>query len=229
MMAGMILALLPFGHARAQEKPDPPTVAPDLQTDTGHSYHHEVLDEGPRQAAYLMRGMPNVHFKISCSTAMAQRFFDQGLGQLHGFWFLEAERSFRQVASFDPKCGMAYWGMAMANLENASRAKDFVALAMDRRDGADDREKRLIEALSARFVEPSEKDVAKDVAKEVVKEVVKDKSKSKKTSGSRFRNYIQAIDKLAQDYPDEIEFKAMLAVQMWEGEKQMLKFQAEWL
>ena len=215
MMAGMILALLPVGHARAQEKPDPPTVAPDLQTDTGHSYHHEVLDEGPRQAAYLMRGMPNVHFKISCSTAMAQRFFDQGLGQLHGFWFLEAERSFRQVASFDPKCGMAYWGMAMANLENASRAKDFVALAMDRRDGADDREKRLIEALSARFVEPSEKDVAKDV----VKEVVKDKSKSKKTSGSRFRNYIQAIDKLAQDYPDEIEFKAMLAVQMWEGEK----------
>jgi len=226
-----ILALLPSGQARSQEKTDVPTISSDLKTDqqsnAGHSYHHEVLDAGPRQAAYLMHGMPNVHFKISCSSAMAQRFFDQGLGQLHGFWYLEAERSFRQVASFDPKCGMAYWGMAMANLENASRAKDFVALAMDRREGADDREKRLIVALSARFDELAEKDLEKDVdkdgAKDVAKKVAKDKSKSKKTSVNRYQEYIQAIDKLSQDYPDEIEFKAMLAVQMWEAEKKNLK------
>ena len=32
----------------------------------------------------------------------AQKFFNQGVGQLHGFWYYEAERSFRQVAGLDP-------------------------------------------------------------------------------------------------------------------------------
>ncbi len=45
-------------------------------------------------------------------------FFDQGVCQLHGFWYFEAERSFRQVAAVDPDCAMAYWGMARANTLN---------------------------------------------------------------------------------------------------------------
>ena len=51
----------------------------------GHSFHAEAFNEGPRQAAYLMQGMGNVHWKTSTASSMAQRFFDQGLGQLHGF------------------------------------------------------------------------------------------------------------------------------------------------
>ena len=59
----------------------------------GHSFHAEVFNEGPRQAAYLMQGMGNVHWKISTENPMAQRFFDQGIAQLHGFWYFEAARS----------------------------------------------------------------------------------------------------------------------------------------
>src|SRR5438874_8605341 len=30
----------------------------------GHSHHGEVFDEGPRQKAYLMPGMPKIHFPV---------------------------------------------------------------------------------------------------------------------------------------------------------------------
>src|SRR5689334_19737923 len=67
----------------------------------GHSAHGEAFNEGPRQAAYLMEGMPDLDFPISTSSSVAQKFFNQGFGQLHGFWYFEAERSFRQVAMLD--------------------------------------------------------------------------------------------------------------------------------
>ena len=74
--------------------------------------HGEVFNEGPRQAAYLMGDTGNVTFPITSANPEAQAFFNQGIGQLHGFWYFEAERSFRQVAMLDPNCAMAYWGMA---------------------------------------------------------------------------------------------------------------------
>ena len=80
----------------------------------GHSYHGEAFNEGPRQSAYLMKGMGRVRFSITTSVQEAQLFFTQGVAQLHGFWFFEAERSFRQAAMLDPDCAMAYWGMAVA-------------------------------------------------------------------------------------------------------------------
>src|ERR1700750_1217667 len=65
----------------------------------GHSSHGETFDEGPRHAAYLMGTTGNVNFPITTTVPDAQKFFNQGIGQLHGFWFLEAERSFRQAAA----------------------------------------------------------------------------------------------------------------------------------
>src|SRR6185503_7631347 len=101
----------------------------------GHSYHGEAFDEGPRRAAYLMGNTGKVHFPITSKVPQAQAFFDQGVGQLHGFWYLEAERSFRQVAALDRDCAMAYWGMAMANVNNDKRAKAFLAEAVKRNKG----------------------------------------------------------------------------------------------
>jgi len=69
----------------------------------GHSMHGETFNEGPRQRAYLMGGTGNVHLSISTVREEADKFFDQGVGQLHGFWYFEAERSFRQVAALDPE------------------------------------------------------------------------------------------------------------------------------
>ncbi len=88
--------------------------------------HGEAFNEGPRQPAYLMKGMPDIQFPVSTTNALAQQFFTQGVGQLHGFWYFEAERSFRQAVVHDPNLAMAYWGMAMANTKKAKRAGDFI-------------------------------------------------------------------------------------------------------
>src|SRR5690606_17627931 len=42
----------------------------------------------------------------------------------------EAERSFRQVAKLQPDCAMAYWGMALANVESVPRAVRLIATAV---------------------------------------------------------------------------------------------------
>ena len=60
----------------------------------GHSLHGEAFDEGPRQSALLMPGTGKVEIKITSRHPQAQAFFNQGVGQLHGFWYFEAERSF---------------------------------------------------------------------------------------------------------------------------------------
>ena len=89
----------------------------------GHSYHGEAFNEGARQKAYLMKGTGRVRFPVTTANREAEDYFLQGVGQLHGFWYFEAERSFRQVAMLDPDCAMAYWGMALANIENRDRAR----------------------------------------------------------------------------------------------------------
>ena len=85
-------------------------------------------------------GASNVSFPITTKSADAQKFFNQGVTQIHGFWYFEAERSFRQAAALDSDCAMAYWGMAMANINTPKRAADFMKEAAKRKDKAGRRE-----------------------------------------------------------------------------------------
>ena len=120
----------------------------------GHSYHGEVFNEGPRQAAVLIPGTGEVHLEVTTKSEEARRFFTQGVGQLHGYWFFEAERSFRQAAKLDPEAAMFYWGMAMANFKNDARGKKFIDEAVERKSQASDREKLWIDGLAAYFKDP---------------------------------------------------------------------------
>src|SRR3954447_25422507 len=67
----------------------------------------------PTLPAKLLPGMGTVHLAITTSSPEAQKFFDQGLAQMHSFWAREAERSFLQAAQLDPSAPMPYWGIAM--------------------------------------------------------------------------------------------------------------------
>jgi tetratricopeptide (TPR) repeat protein len=67
----------------------------------------------PSLPAKLLPGMGVVHLAITTSDPEAQKFFDQGLAQMHSFWAREAERSFLQAAALDPDAPMPYWGIAM--------------------------------------------------------------------------------------------------------------------
>jgi tetratricopeptide (TPR) repeat protein len=66
-------------------------------------------------------GMPQelgkVNFPISC-TSEAQAEFNHGMALLHSFWFAPAIQSFKTVATLDPTCAMAHWGMAMSLMGN---------------------------------------------------------------------------------------------------------------
>lgn len=113
----------------------------------GHSLHGAVFNHGPRQAAYLMEGMGEIDFPVTTESPEAQKFINQGVAQLHGFWFFEAERSFRQAAVFDPECAMAYWGMSMANLMNEPRMEKFAKEAEKHLTDVTEREVLYIRSL----------------------------------------------------------------------------------
>ena len=121
----------------------------------GHSIHGEAFNEGPRHQAKLMPGMGKVNFPVTTSKPEAQAFITQGVAQIHSFYYLEAERSFRQAALIDPACPMAYWGMAMANVNNAKRAKGFLKEAKGKASTAKltRREQLYIDALDALYKE----------------------------------------------------------------------------
>src|SRR5664279_231530 len=102
LMRTIVLALLTSGLVTAQTKkaggdlcvPPPSGVAPALP-------------------AKILTGQGEVHFPITTSNPEAQKFFDQGLAQMHSFWAREAERSFLQAAALDPQAPMPHWGIAM--------------------------------------------------------------------------------------------------------------------
>ncbi len=137
-------ALVFGGTLRAQDTPE----VKNTDNLAGHSFHGESFNQGPRQAAYLMPGMAPIRFPITTASPLAQKFFEQGIAQLHGFWFFEAERSFRQVAAIDPQCAMAYWGMAMANKENVARARGIMKKGLEKKDKASDREQAYLDLLA---------------------------------------------------------------------------------
>ena len=127
MIFNRLLALLiPLAISQLVPAEDQPEAAEDDKPKAGHSHQGEAFNQGPRHSALPIDGTGNISFPIRCSWEEGQQFFNQGIGQLHGFWYYEAERTFRQIASKDPDCAMAYWGMAMANWENEKRAKAFI-------------------------------------------------------------------------------------------------------
>lgn len=163
----------------------------------GHSLHGEAYNEGPRRAAVRLEGMPRVHFPVTSGNPAVQAFFDQGVGQLHGFWYFEAERSFRQVAHLDPDCAMAYWGMAMANVNQPARAREFIERAVALKGHAGDREGRWIDAL-ARYRAAGEGEEARPETE-------------------RRRDYVRDLEALVQDDPEDVEARAFLVYQIWDN------------
>ncbi|HEY1065817.1 MAG TPA: redoxin domain-containing protein, partial [Pirellulales bacterium] len=164
----------------------------------GHSLHGEAFNEGPRRAAYLMGGTGEVHFPVTTKNAEAQKFFEQGVGQLHGFWYFEAERSFRQALALDPDCVMAYWGMTMANTNNGDRARKFLAEAVKRKEQVSPREKMWIEALEA-YYPPADQ---------------------KKSEADRWKAYLDRLEKIVYEH-DDLEARSFVALGAWSARGQV--------
>ncbi len=109
----------------------------------------------------FLAGLGNYSRKVTTDAAVAQRYFDQGLAFLYGFNHDAALWSFREAASADPNCAMAFWGVAAAlgpDINNPEIlpgdmeiAKTAVATARDVSAKATAVEKGLIEAIDKRY------------------------------------------------------------------------------
>lgn len=188
----------------------------------GRSQHGAAFDEGPRQAAYLMAGMSKeVHLPVVGISEEAGAFFDQGLTQLHGFWYFESERSFRQVAKLHPECAMAYWGMCLANVENAERAARLIASAVERSANVPRYEQLWIDAFAKfykldeaartelRSGDPARVTKAKDALAE------SNKKREREVTEPLSKQLIKDLGTIVFEFRDDIEAKAQLAVQIW--------------
>jgi peroxiredoxin len=158
----------------------------------GHSHQGDSFNEGPRQAYGLIGGTGDVTIPVKTTWNQGQAYFDQGLGQLHGFWYYEAERSFRQLAAHDPECAMAYWGMAMANWENPERAKGFIEKAKALAENADAHAQAYI-STQANYLDGKPAD-----------------------EKARRQEMLKDLEDLVHGFPDDIEAKAFLACRIWQ-------------
>jgi tetratricopeptide (TPR) repeat protein len=116
----------------------------------------------------LYDGLGSYSRKITADSPEAQRYFDQGLGFLHGFNHSAAIRAFQQAAEIDPECAMAHWGIALACGPHinvavvpppvAELAWTEINLAKKNAANASPVERALIDALAERYANPQPED-----------------------------------------------------------------------
>ena len=108
----------------------------------------------------LWDNLGRLHFAVSTTQALAQRYFDQGLNLAYAFNHAEAARAFRQASTLDPDCALCYWGEALvlgpninAPMDPQANATALAALAQAQRlaPKASARERALIAALAQRY------------------------------------------------------------------------------
>jgi tetratricopeptide (TPR) repeat protein len=116
----------------------------------------------------VFQGLGSYSRIVTTESATARRYFNQGLGFYQGFNHGAAIRAFQEAAKADPKCAMAYWGIALANGPHinyplvpppaAEAAWKALQLAQQNAEKAAPVEKALIEALSHRYANPQPED-----------------------------------------------------------------------
>src|SRR5215831_770192 len=85
--------------------------------------HADERPEKEKLAEPIFDGLGSYHRKVTTNAPEAQHYWDQGLCFLFAFNHDEAIRSFQQAASLDPKCAMAWWGIAIANGPHINNSK----------------------------------------------------------------------------------------------------------
>lgn len=108
----------------------------------------------------LLTGLDHRDFPISSDNAGAGAYFRQGFALLYAFNHWEAIRAFKKAQELDPNCAICFWGEAIALGPNINAPMDegsgaLALLAIQKasalKEGADTRERALIEAAEKRY------------------------------------------------------------------------------
>jgi tetratricopeptide (TPR) repeat protein len=154
-----------------------------------HQHQHGAEDLG------------KVNFRISC-TPEAQKQFNRAAAWLHSFGYQEAEKAFNAVTVTDPKCGMAWWGVAMSQYHpiwvpptQAELKKGWSAVEKARTlSAATEREKSYIAAIEEFF-----------------------KDADKIDHRTRARAYEQAMEQIYRRHPEDREAAIFYALSLLEA------------
>ena len=137
-----------------------------------------------------------VHFPTSCNDT-AQRRFDRGMRYQHSFWYSQAREIFEDAAKADATCGIAYWGIALTQLNNphnpppaSNLPLGLAAIQKAKEVGAKtERERDYIDALATMYTDYDKID-----------------------HRSRVQAYLKAMEALAAKYPDDDEAQIAYAI-----------------
>jgi tetratricopeptide (TPR) repeat protein len=137
--------------------------------------------------------------QISSQNKEAQAFFNQGFQLTYAFGKPEAVRSFREAETRDPDCAICYWGEAWAwgsdlNWTMGPDEAPFAYAAIQKALAlaparATPVERAFIQAMSVRYVERFDQTKQKD----------------------QDRAYAEAMKKVADAYPDDLDAAALYA------------------
>jgi len=167
----------------------------------------------PSLPAVLMPEMGNVHIAITTKSVEAQKFFDQGLSQMHSFWAREAERSFLQAAQLDPEAPMPWFGVAMVSAGDYRpqfQSESGVQLfgkginTNPRATAAVERALKLAEVPGK----------ATEIEKLYIKAIAARRNLKSKTF---YEDYIAGLRAVVKANPQEVEARLFLALQLMRG------------
>src|SRR6201987_4151369 len=160
--------------------------------DDMHGHHHEATEK-----------LGKVSFPISCA-AGSQAEFERGVALLHSFGYEEAGDQFSNVAKKDPACAMAHWGITMSLFHQIWERPEDATLkhgheeieAAEKIGAKTERERAYISALGVFYSDPSKANYLTQAAA-----------------------YSDAMAKLYQKYPDDLEAGAFYALSLMAAEK----------
>ncbi|MBL8229509.1 MAG: hypothetical protein JNL98_13555 [Bryobacterales bacterium] len=156
------------------------------------------------------QGSEHIHFPITTSDPEAQKFFTQGVAQMHSFWAVEAERSFLQAAALDPKSPMPWWGVAMVAMGDYRPRFQLQTYSNLRNNDAFDR----VDAAVRKAVELAEAGNITELEKMYVASIAARRDIRSKDPDA---GYIQGLRAIAAKYPKEVEAKSYLALHLMRG------------
>ena len=84
-----------------------------------------VADQG-HQHDLTDQELGSVHFSTSCAKPVAANF-NRAVALLHSFQYEQARAAFGEIATKDPQCAMAHWGVAMSHYHGLWENGDFAA------------------------------------------------------------------------------------------------------
>ena len=174
----------------------------------------------PSLPAKLLEGQGPVEFPITTNSAEAQRFFNQGVAQMHSFWAREAERSFLQAAALDPETPMPHWGIAMvaAGDYRPGFQLDLVngadPVAQARKDAPSGGEARAVAAAKRALLLSGVPGKATPLEKMYIAAAWARRDMTRKDPNV---GYTAALRRLVERYPKEVEARSYLALQIMSG------------